>query len=163
MVEEGSPALLHNDNIWFSTCDKSVDLEEGNQFEICMSGFKDRKLVFDQLNGNFKVTMFPEQLTTEYHHMRVEAVVYFNRLGNDGKDPILLTIRPHPNAVPAIEAPYSSLMLGIDRTKRFFTNTNDEQAAPKTKDVGRVNMVQRPKNWTDFETLKAVTLELMFK
>ena len=160
MVEEGSPGLLHNDNIWFATCDESVNLEEGNHFEICLSGFRDRKLVFDQLNGNFKVTMFPEQLTREYHHMRVEAVVYFNSPSNDGNETILLTIRPYGNAIPAMEAPYSSLVLGIDRTKRFSTHGNDERVAPKTKDVGRVNMVQRPKNWMDLES---VTLELMFK
>ena len=34
-------------NVWFSTCNSSVDFEESTSFEICQAGYKDRKLVYD--------------------------------------------------------------------------------------------------------------------
>ena len=34
-------------NVWFSTCNSSVDFEESQSFEICQAGYKDRKLVYD--------------------------------------------------------------------------------------------------------------------
>ena len=153
VVEEGSPELLHGDNIWFTTCDRSATLEEDGHFEICLSGFHDRKLVFDRLNGNFKVTMFPEQLTSEHHLMKVEAVVYLQEFDEVGKESLLLTIRPHTNEIFAS----SRYMLSVDETRRFG-NFNDQRSI-QMKEVGRLNMVQTPQNWKNLEHVK---LELMF-
>ena len=147
-MEEDSPALLHGDNIWFTMCDKSAILEEDSHFELCLSGFQDRKLVFDRLNGNFKVTMFPEQLISEYHHMKVEAVVYLHEIDDKGKDLLLLTIRPHAKYIRSL----NRYMLSISKTKRF-ASFND-QWGMQMKEVGRLNMVETPKNWRDLEHVK---------
>ena len=34
-------------NVWFSTCNNSVQFVEHQLFEICQAGYKDRKLVYD--------------------------------------------------------------------------------------------------------------------
>ena len=154
MVEEGSPQLLHGDNIWFTTCDNKVVLKEGSSFEICLAGFHDKKLVFDKVNGNFKVTMFPEQLTDEYHHMKVEAHVYLEKEDEKGRHFLHLTIRPKTNEIKASEM----YMLWIDKTKRVENDYDPWRF--QMKEVGRVSMVKLPERWEDLEHVK---LEMLFK
>ena len=154
VAEEGSPELLHGGNIWFTMCDKSVMLKEGSRFEICLPGFKEKRLVFDTVNGNFKVTMFPEQLTTEYHLMKVEAIVCKYDIDKDGHSFLHLIIRPLTNNMNI----NNKYMLSIQKTKRF-QNLRDPWSS-KTQEVGRVTMVKRPQNWDDLEHVK---LDLMFK
>ena len=154
VVEEGSPELLHGDNIWFTTCDDSVVLTEGSHFEICLAGFHDKTLVFDKINGNFKIAMFPEQLTNEYHHMKVEAIVYFDNVDETGRHFLHLTIRPKTNEIKASEM----YMLWIDKTKRVENDYDPWRF--QMKEVGRVSMVKLPEHWEDLEHVK---LEMLFK
>ena len=157
VVEEGSPELLHGDNIWFSLCDNSVILQEGSHFEICLAGFHDRRLVFDKVNGHFKVTMFPEQLTAEYHHMKVQAIVYRHEVDDQGQHYQQLIIRPHTNDTNKNK----KYMLSIDKVKRFRNRQgNRSRRSLQMKEVGRVSMVKVSKNWHELEHVK---LEMMFK
>ena len=154
VVEEGSPELLHGDNIWFTTCDSSVTLKEGCHFEVCLAGFKDKRLVFDKINGNFKVAMFPEQLSNEYHHMKVEAHVYLDNLDDQGRNILHLTIRPKTSDTLT----NSMYMLWIDKTKRV-ENDYDPWTL-QMKEIGRVSMVQIFQHWDEVEHVK---LEILFK
>ena len=152
-MEEGSPELLHGDNIWFSSCDGSKTFEVGRRFEICLAGFGDKKLVFDTINGNFKVTMFPEQLTNEYHHMKMEAIIYLDDVDAKGRRFVHLTIRPKTE-----DGGDRMYMLWIDKTRRVESDYDPWNF--KMKEVGRVSMVRIPEHWDEIEHVK---LEMLFK
>ena len=153
VVEEGSPELLHGDNIWFTACEDIRKFEVGNRFEICLAGFKEKKLVFDTINGNFKVTMFPEQLTDEYHHMKMEANVYLDDVDDKGRRFVHLTIRPKTE-----ENRDKMYMLWIDKTRRVENDYDPWKF--QMKEVGRVSMVRIPEHWDEVEHVK---LEMLFK
>ena len=154
MVEEGSPELLHGDNIWFTTCDKTVDMKEGSRFEICLAGLHNKKLVFDKINGNFKIIMFPEQLTNEFHHMNVEAQIYLDQFDEDNRRFLHLTIKPTSSESKTNKR----YMLWIDKTKRVQNDVGSVEF--ESKEVGRVSMVRIPDEWAEFDLSN---LEIMFK
>ena len=153
VVEEGSPELLHGDNIWFTSCEGLKKFELGSSFEVCLAGFQDKKLVFDTINGNFKVTMFPEQLTDEYHHMKMEANVYLEDVDDKGREFIHLTIRPKTE-----DSRDRMYMLWIDRTRRVENDYDPWKF--QMKEVGRVSMIRIPEHWDEVEHVK---LEMLFK
>ena len=153
VVEEGTPELLHEDNIWFTSCEGLKSFELGSTFEVCLAGFKDKRLVFDTINGNFKVIMFPEQLTDEYHHMKMEANVYLEDVDEKGRSFIHLTIRPKTE-----DSKDRMYMLWIDRTRRI--ESDYEPWKFQMKEVGRVSMIRIPEHWDEVEHVK---LEMLFK